>query len=116
MIRLSKPVKVLEWGEGTNTTNQIWSEMGEGTIASATQKNGLTSLVINMKSRVAKKNAKDNSVKIVQLGEGMTARSPYWGEVALGQIKANDGQSLTIEIPTATKIDKRRNVPDHGLD
>lgn len=108
MIRLNKPVKLLEWGEGTNTLNQVWSEIGQGKILEAKRKNGLTTLLVTISGAVEKKNAQDDAIKIVQSGEGMTSRSQKWGEVALGKLKSQEtkgGQSLLfIEIGTATKF------------
>ena len=111
MIRVRKPVKVLEWGDGTNTTNQIWTVAGEGRIDSFEMRNGRTTLVIDLNAPYQKKNDKDNIVKIAQEGEGMTMNSPRWGEVAMGHIKTveNSGRRLHVEIPTATKIDKRKH-------
>jgi hypothetical protein len=114
MIRLSKPVKLLEWGEGTNTLNQVWTEIGEGEISAVDVKNQITTLSIALKGSFAKKNQNDPSVKIVQPGEGMTARSDHWGEVAMGNVKSVEqgGKAVVIEIPTATKIDKRRHAAE----
>ncbi len=112
MIRLNKPVKLLEWGEGTNTLNQIWMEIGQGSIRSARQKDGLTTLVVEMPGPFEKKNKRDDAIKIAQPGEGMTARSQAWGEVAMGKLRSVEpagGRSLVhIEIPTAAKIGKAR--------
>src|SRR5215470_13722503 len=109
MIRLNRPVKLLEWGEGTNTLNQRWEEIGEGNILSSKRKAGVTTMVVEVKGAVQKKNPKDDSVKVVQRGEGMTARSQMWGEVALGRLKSIDsaaGRSLvSLEISAATKVD-----------
>lgn len=108
MIRLSKPVKLYEWGEGTNTTNQIWSEVGTGQIVSAKTRDGITTLTVELAAQLAKKNDRDNSIKMAQLGEGMTARSERWGEVAVGYLKSTAGKTVEIEVPFATKIDRRK--------
>lgn len=113
MIRIRKPVKLLEWGEGTNTTNQVWTEIAEGHIVRNTRKSGVTTLVVKLSSGFQKKNNKDNHVKVVQEGEGMAANSKRWGEVAMGVVKAFHEQDKTVEVEvtSATKIDQRRNVP-----
>ncbi len=114
MIRPNKPVKLLEWGEGTVTLNQVWNEIGQGTIASVREKDGLTTLTIVMTGEFKKQNAKDDSIKVTQLGEGLTARSQSWGEVAIGKLRATDsGRGRTIvciEVETATKVGKGRDV------
>ncbi len=109
MIRLSKPVKLLEWGEGTNTLNQIWTEIGQGRVVSERTKNGLTTLTIQLSKGLEKKNPRDNSIKVAQQGEGLTGRSDSWGEVAMGQLRSveSGGTVVVIEIPAATKVDRR---------
>jgi hypothetical protein len=47
-IRLRKPVRLLEWGTGTNTTNQKWEQCGEGKIQSCKRKDGVTTMVVEM--------------------------------------------------------------------
>lgn len=113
MIRTRKPVQLLEWGEGTNTTNQIWTVIGEGRIVKNVTRSGLTTVIIETKAPVEKKNSKDNAIKICQVGEGMTGNSNRWGEVAMGVLKSLDGggRTVSIEIKTATKFDTRRTVP-----
>ncbi|MBI4532981.1 MAG: hypothetical protein HY711_03455 [Candidatus Melainabacteria bacterium] len=110
MIRLNKPVKLLEWGEGTNTVNQVWKPMAHGALVSARSGNGATVLVVEVKGPVSKTNTQDESIKVTQEGEGMTARSAAWGEVACGRLKCveNVGQKclVYVEIPTATKISR----------
>lgn len=112
MIRPEKPVKILEWGEGTNTTNQVWTEMGTGTIRSSQQRDGLTTLVVEIAGSAAKKNSQDDSLKIAQQGEGMAARSEKWGEVAYGKLRSAESASgktlVTIDILMATKIGRSR--------
>lgn len=109
MIRKWKPIRLLEWGEGTNTTNQIWSVAGEGRIARYEMRNGLTTIYIDLNGAFNKKNSKDNSLKLAQPGEGMTANSERWGEVGMGVVKAveDGGRRVLVEIPTAIKIDNR---------
>lgn len=110
MIRINKPVKLLEWGAGTNTLNQVWMEMGAGKIIprSVKQKDGFTTLAVEMDGPFNKKNPRDDSIKITQQGEGMTARSQMWGEVAVGKLRATGSESgktiVYIDIPTAVKI------------
>src|SRR5262245_26755518 len=107
MIRLSKPVKLYEWGEGTNTVNQVWRELGQGKIVSSKRKDLVTTLTVELGSAFNKGNARDNAIKLAQQGEGMTARSDKWGEVAIGRLKSVEGgRSIVIEIPVATKISK----------
>jgi hypothetical protein len=111
MIREHKPVKLLEWGEGTNTLNQVWTEMGQGKISGPVKrKDGVTTMVVELNGNVEKKNAKDNSVKVAQIGEGMTACSDKWGEVASGTLKSltnSGGKTIAIVLITnATKVSK----------
>ena len=106
MIRRNKPVRLYEWGEGTNTLNQVWSSLGEGRIVSDKSKQGRLTLTVELKSTFDKRNKKDNTIKIMQQGEGMTAQSTFWGEVAMGQLTdtRTGNRVAVIEIPTATKI------------
>lgn len=104
MIRYNKPVQLLEWGEGTNTTNQIWSVLGEGRFVSKTTKDGITVMTVETNAAVSRKNQKDNSVKLAQKGEGMSANSEHWGEVAMGHIQSVSGNTVVIEIPYAVKV------------
>lgn len=104
MIRFNKPVKLLEWGEGTNTTNQIWSVMGEGRFSKRKHRDGHALLTVETDGPIARKNQKDNTVKMCQLSEGMAANSNHWGEVALGHIESINGNTVVIYIPYATKI------------
>jgi len=110
MIRLNKPVKLYEWGEGTNTVNQVWRELGEGRITSSKRKDLITTLEVELASSFAKSNPRDNAIKLAQKGEGMTARSDKWGEVAIGRLKSvnsGGGKSVVaIEIPVATKLSR----------
>ena|SRR5579883_386508 len=110
MIRIRKPLRLYEWGQGTNTTNQIWSSSGEGKIVAYKVKDGLTTLTVDLSSPIIKNNEKDNSLKLTQPGEGMTANAERWGEVATGTLKAieSGGKRIEVEIPYATKIDTRR--------
>jgi len=117
MIRINKPVQLLEWGEGTSTINQNWNPIGQGKIRSAKRQQGITELVIEVEGAFEKKNLADNSIKIAQQGEGM---APYaikwgrvktrWGEVATGKLKAiNAGagkSQVSVVIEAATKIGK----------
>ena len=128
MIRLSKPVQLLEWGEGTNTLNQRWEKIGEGKIVSHSKTLaemfhvfvqwlllkwkpkpvGVTTLTVELNGQLTRKNSKDDTVKVVQQGEGMTPTSNHWGEVAVGRLKSIDsGMGKTrvqLEIRGATKI------------
>ena len=106
MIRLNKPVKLLEWGEGTNTLNQNWHIIGEGKIEQAKQKDGATTLTVTMSGPFNKKNKEDNAIKVVQEGEGMTTHSTNWGEVAVGTLESVDGARVSIHIATAAKLSK----------
>lgn len=113
MLRLSKPVQILEWGEGTNTTNQIWTPMGEGKVVNNPKpKDGVTLVQVEVPGNPAKQNTKDQTVKLVQAGEGMTPQSDMKGEVAFGRLKgivSQGGSSIVeVEIPFAIKVDRRR--------
>lgn len=107
MIRLTKPVRLLEWGQGTNTTNQVWTPVGEGTIKDYTMKDGLTTLIIELNAPITKRNEANDELKIAQLGEGMAGASTRWGEVGLGHLRAVEqgGRLVRVQITTATKID-----------
>jgi hypothetical protein len=132
MIRLSKPVQLLEWGEGTNTLNQRWEKIGEGKIVDRTKSLlqfighaiqvffkwlflkwrpapvGLTTLVVELDGKLTRKNSKDDAVKVVQQGEGMTPSSNQWGEVAVGRLMSIENIAgktrVHLEIRGATKI------------
>lgn len=111
MIRIGKPVKLLEWGEGTNTMTQRWIDVGEGSLRAEPKiKAGVTVIAVELKGSFEKKNEKDDSIKIVQQGEGMTPGSDKWGEVAVGRLKAVEHESgksvVYIELKTAAKIGK----------
>ncbi len=110
MIRFNKAVKIMEWGQGTNTTNQKWDEIGEGTFISRKIKDGITTLTIQTRANVVRKNVKDNSVKLCQAGEGMAAGSEHWGEVASGNITAISDNLVVIEISCAIKISGAANA------
>ncbi len=114
MIRLRKPVKLLEWGIGTNTTNQRWEEFASGKILVAKRREGVMNMEVEVDA-VNKRNLKDDSVKVAQLGEGMAPHAEKWGaipdrwgEVAFGKIKAIDTSGgkpvVHIEISAATKV------------
>ena len=111
MIRLSKPVQLLEWGAGTSSVTMNWSPIASGTIRSKpTAEDGITTLVVQVQGAVEKKNLKDDSIKVVQQGEGMTPRSDVWGEVAFGRLQkvaSEGGQTVAyIEIKGAAKYSK----------
>lgn len=110
MIRFNKRVKLMEWGKGTNTTNQKWREAGEGQFVARTVKDGITTLTIQTNAPLNRENDQDNSVKLCQQSEGMTACSERWGEVAMGHIKSVSGTTVEVEIPTATKISGAANA------
>src|SRR5579883_1296900 len=102
MIRLSKPVKLLEWGHGSNTTNQRWIEMGKGSIVGKPRTvDGITTLVIQFDKKVEKSNPGDDTVKVAQAGEGMTPlEKEAWGEVAFGRVKSisTEGGGAVVEV------------------
>ena len=109
MIRVSKPVQVLEWGLGTITTNQNWTEIAKGRFSGRPKtKLGVTTLIVEVEGSLNRQNEKNEFVKVMQQGEGMTPHSERWGEVAMGSIAAvkNEGGKTVLEItvPTATKI------------
>jgi hypothetical protein len=111
MIRLSKPVRLLEWGEGTNTHNQTWRTFAEGVLNNKPKwYSGLTTLKIEVNGQVEIKNEKSKAVKVMQPGEGMVHTPGRWGEVAMGNLKSmttNDGKTVVeIEITGATKMEK----------
>lgn len=109
MIRLGKPVRLLEWGEGTNTFNQTWTTIGEGVLHNKLkQYAGLTTLVIEVDGQVVIKNDKSKAIKVLQPGEGVTPMPDCWGEVAMGNLKSivSQGNKTTvqIEIDNAVKM------------
>ncbi|MBX9667179.1 MAG: hypothetical protein K2X93_06150 [Candidatus Obscuribacterales bacterium] len=114
MIRLSKPVKVMEWGAGTNTTNQVWTEMGKGKITKKPKTvDGITTIVIHLDNRASKSNSADDTIKLAQQGEAMTPTSAEsWGEVAYGRLKSiNEGSEgggtlVEVEVKVAIKVGK----------
>jgi hypothetical protein len=109
MIRLGKPVRLLEWGEGTNTKNQNWEAIGQGTLHNKSKfYAGLTTLVVEVDGTVTKNNQKDNHIKVCQPAEGMVPIPGNWGEVAMGTLKSIENQNgktiVKIEIEGAAKI------------
>lgn len=109
MIRLGKEIQLLEWGLGTSTVTQNWNPIGTGTLkAKPKSKMGATLITVEINGTVEKKNPKDDSLKIMQKGEGMTPGSDKWGEVAMGRIKQmtpSGGKTIVeIEIKSAMKI------------
>jgi hypothetical protein len=109
MIRLSKPVQVLEWGTGTNTTNQNWTEIAKGRFFGRPKtKLGVTTLVVEVEGSLDRKNDKNEFVKVMQQGEGMTPHSDRWGEVAMGSITSIKNEAgktvLEISVHTARKV------------
>ena len=105
MIRLGKPVQILEWGQGTNTTNQKWVEMGTGKIVSRPKTvDGVTTIVVELDKSATKQNIADDALKIAQQGEGMTPNeATKWGEVAFGRLKDLNGNKVEIEVKVACK-------------
>ena len=99
----------MEWGVGTNTSNQKWTEIAEGTFSQRIVKDGITTLTIQTKG-VSRKNTETNSIKLCQKGEGMAACSEHWGEVASGEIKSVSGNTMEVVISHATKISGAANA------
>lgn len=111
MIRLGKPVRLYEWGAGTSTVTQIWTVCGAGTLTSGPKsKMGLTEVVIKLDGSFDKKNTKDDSIKIMQQGEGMTPTSERWGEVAMGRLKSVANGTVVVEVKSAMKVGKGTNT------
>lgn len=114
MLRFKKPVKLLEWGEGTNTLNQVWTEIGQGHFINRTVKDGVTSLTIEVKGVLNRKNEGNKAVKLCQLSEGMASNSQYWGEVAMGYLDSVESQGnstkVVVNVPTALKISDAAGV------
>lgn len=114
MIRLSKPVKILEWGVGTNTTNQVWIEMGKGRITKKPRTvDGITTIAVQLDNRATKSNPSDDTIKVAQQGEAMTPTSKEsWGEVAYGRLKSlteggeGGGTLVEVEVKFAIKVGK----------
>jgi hypothetical protein len=109
MIRLGKPVRLLEWGEGTNTYNQTWNTIAEGVLNNTPKRiAGLTTLKVEVNGPVTIKNEKSKAIKVMQTGEGMVHAPSYWGEVAMGNLKSidkKDGKTIVeIEVTDATKM------------
>ena len=113
MIRLGKPVQLLEWGHGTTTVNQVWNVIAKGELRAKPKiKAGVTEIAVAVDGGFQKNNDKDDTIKIVQQGEGMTPTSDRWGEVALGRLKSVEKEGnqtiVHIEITNAIKIGKGR--------
>jgi hypothetical protein len=111
MIRIGKPVKLLEWGQGTTTLNQRWIEAGKGTLRTKPKvKAGVTILAVELDGKFEKTNEKDDWLKIAQPGEGMTPTPDKWGEVAMGRLKSIEQEGakkvVYIELKNAIKIGK----------
>ncbi len=109
MIRLGKPVKLLEWGVGTTTLNQRWIDLGKGSLrAKPKVMAGTTVLAIELDGALKKQNEKDDWIKLLQPGEGMAPVSENWGEVAMGRLKSVENEKgknvAYIEIKTAIKV------------
>jgi len=109
MIRLGKPVQLLEWGQGTNTTNQVWTPFAEGSIEGKPRTtDGVTNLIVAIDGKLQKKNGSDDYVKVMQQGEGMTPASQKWGEVAMGTLSKIDESGskthLHISLRGAIKV------------
>jgi len=102
-------VQVLEWGTGTNTTNQNWTEIAKGRFfGKPKRKLGVTTLVVEVEGSLHRQNQNNEFVKVMQQGEGMTPHSERWGEVAMGSItsvKSEAGKTvLEISVTAATKL------------
>ncbi len=109
MIRLGKPVQLLEWGVGTTTFNQNWTVIAEGTLRNkAKVLKGTTTIIVELKAPLKRENDKNESIKVVQKGEVMTHDSERWGEVAMGRLRSvqnENGKNIAyIEVKDAVKI------------
>ena len=105
MLRLAKPVKLYEWGQGTNTLNQVWNEIGRGTLKSARRRSdGVTEVIVELEAAFAKPNSADDTVKLVQQNSNMTPASEAWGESAIGRLRSAEGRQACIEVDHATKV------------
>ena len=109
MIRRSKPVQLLEWGQGTSQANQNWTVFGKGKIARDEKKShGLRIITVELEGSGGKTNSRDDTVKIAQEGEGMTPTPGKWGEVGYGRLKGASSEGgknlIEIEIKVAVKI------------
>jgi len=109
MIRIGKPVKLLEWGEGTTTLNQRWIDLCSGDLRTKPKvMAGTVLLAVELRGDLKKQNEKDDWIKVCQPCEGMTPTPDKWGEVALGRLKSIEqegGKKVAyIEIKTAIKI------------
>jgi hypothetical protein len=111
MIRLSKPVQILQWGEGTSQGNQRWIEIAKGRFQGKPKTVlGITTLQVEVEGSINKVDAKreQDFIKVMQQGEAMTPHSERWGEVAMGtlkQVAIKDGRTVVeIELKAATKF------------
>jgi hypothetical protein len=109
MIRLGKPVQLLEWGAGTSTANQNWRVIAEGKLRNkAKVLAGTTIIIVELNEALKRENEKNDSIKVVQKGEVMTHHSERWGEVAMGtlqSVKNEGGKNVAyIEVKDAVKI------------
>jgi hypothetical protein len=111
MIRIGKPVKLMEWGEGTTTLNQNWNDLAKGQLRVRPKiMAGVTVLAVELDGTMTKKNEKDDWIKVLQPGEGMTPVKDRWGEVAVGRLKSVEKEGgktvVYIELKGAAKIGK----------
>jgi hypothetical protein len=109
MIRLGKPVQLLEWGTGTSTTNQNWRVIAEGKLRNkAKVLAGATTIVVELNAPLKRENESNDSIKVVQKGEVMTHDSERWGEVAMGKLHSvqnEKGKNVAyIVVKDAVKI------------
>lgn len=105
MLKRHQPVKLYEWGQGTNTVNQVWNQIAEGSLDGARRRSdGVTEVTVSVSGAFKKSNPNDDSIKIVQKNSNVTPASDAWGEAAIGRLVSADGSVVKLEVHTATKV------------
>jgi hypothetical protein len=109
MIRLGKPVQLLEWGLGTSTVNQVWHIIGQGKLRNGPKwYAGNTTIVVELDGQIDRQNENNSDIKLAQEGEGMASGTSKWGEVAMGKLTEIKGgkKVVYVLVPGAQKIEK----------
>ena len=110
MIRLSKNIEIFEWGSGTKQGTQNWSWIARGKITNKPKFNGgHANIIIDIEGgQFNKQNLNDESLKLCQVGEGMTSNADSKGEVAMGHISKVENNSgkclLSVRLSAASKF------------
>lgn len=109
MLKRHQPVKLYEWGQGTNTVNQVWNEIAEGSLDDARRRaDGVTEVKVSIEGAFKKTNPNDDSIKLTQRNSNLTPASEAWGEAAVARLVSFESKGSTsfvkLEVHTATKV------------